>query len=301
MISGKSKVCGVMGCPIGHSLSPFMQNLYSERSGTDMAYVPLKVEPDGLEAAVKGAYALGFTGMNVTIPYKKEVMRYLWAIDDGAKAIGAVNTLVRMGDGFKGYNTDASGLKRAMLKARITIRDRTCVLLGAGGAAMAAAFVLAEEGAAAVYVLNRSAHRGRTLSQAINDRFGRRILIPTELTACDDLKGEDLLAIQTTSVGMHPDVDLAPIESATFYRRIKTAVDIVYNPKETKFMGCVKEAGGRVLGGLDMLLYQGVTAFELWNPGVILSPQVIEEARGRLEEKLEEKPEEKPEETSWEA
>ena len=120
-------------------MSPLMHNYYSEKTGTDLVYVPLKVEPGRVEEAVKGAYALNFTGMNVTVPHKQEVMKYLVDIDEDAKAIGAVNTLVRTDGGYKGYNTDAAGLKRAMTEAGIEIRDRTCILFGAGGAARAAA------------------------------------------------------------------------------------------------------------------------------------------------------------------
>lgn len=287
MISGKSKVCGVIGCPIGHSLSPFMHNFFSEKSGTDMAYVPLPVEPDRLFEAVRGAYALGFSGMNITVPHKQEVMKYLADIDQSAETVGAVNTLVRQENGFKGYNTDAAGLKRAMQEANITIQGRSCILLGAGGAAMAAACVLAEEGAASVYVLNRTPVRAIALSENLNRRFGRRILKGADLTACSDIKGSDFLVVQSTSAGMEPRADTAPVEDPSFYQRIHTAVDIVYNPAETKFMRCVKEAGGRALGGLDMLLYQGVSAFELWNPGVTLSSSIIKEARVRMRERLE--------------
>jgi len=118
MISGKSKVCGVMAYPVEHSMSPLMHNYYSEKTGTDLVYVPLKVEPGRVEEAVKGAYALNFTGMNVTVPHKQEVMKYLVDIDEDAKAIGAVNTLVRTDGGYKGYNTDAAGLKRGTGQTR---------------------------------------------------------------------------------------------------------------------------------------------------------------------------------------
>ena len=253
MISGKSKVCGVMAYPVEHSMSPLMHNYYSEKTGTDLVYVPLKVEPGRVEEAVKGAYALNFTGMNVTVPHKQEVMKYLVDIDEDAKAIGAVNTLVRTDGGYKGYNTDAAGLKRAMTEAGIEIRDRTCILFGAGGAARAAACVLAKEGASVIYVLNRSLEK----------------------------------AVQTTSVGMHPNVDHAPVEDAEFYKKIDTAVDIVYTPMETKFMKYVRAAGGKAVGGLDMLIYQGVIAYELWNPETVFTSEMIDGARVLMREELE--------------
>ena len=278
MISGKSKVCGVMAYPVEHSMSPLMHNYYSEKTGTDLVYVPFKVEPGRVEEAVKGAYALNFTGMNVTVPHKQEVMKYLVDIDEDAKAIGAVNTLVRTDGGYKGYNTDAAGLKRAMTEAGIEIRDRTCILFGAGGAARAAACVLAKEGASVIYVLNRSLEKAEALSEIVNERFGRRVMLPMALDDYGKLECSSCLAVQTTSVGMHPNVDHAPVEDAEFYKKIDTAVDIVYTPMETKFMKYVRAAGGKAVGGLDMLIYQGVIAYELWNPETVFTREMIDGA-----------------------
>ena len=287
MISGKSKVCGVMAYPVEHSMSPLMHNYYSEKTGTDLVYVPLKVEPGRVEEAVKGAYALNFTGMNVTVPHKQEVMKYLVDIDEDAKAIGAVNTLVRTDGGYKGYNTDAAGLKRAMTEAGIEIRDRTCILFGAGGAARAAACVLAKEGASVIYVLNRSLEKAEALSEIVNERFGRRVMLPMALDDYGRLECSSCLAVQTTSVGMHPNVDHAPVEDAEFYKKIDTAVDIVYTPMETKFMKYVRAAGGKAVGGLDMLIYQGVIAYELWNPETVFTREMIDGARVLMREELE--------------
>lgn len=287
MISGKSKVCGVMAYPVEHSMSPLMHNYYSEKTGTDLVYVPFKVEPGRVEEAVKGAYALNFTGMNVTVPHKQEVMKYLVDIDEDAKAIGAVNTLVRTDGGYKGYNTDAAGLKRAMTEAGIEIRDRTCILFGAGGAARAAACVLAKEGASVIYVLNRSLEKAEALSEIVNERFGRRVMLPMALDDYGKLECSSCLAVQTTSVGMHPNVDHAPVEDAEFYKKIDTAVDIVYTPMETKFMKYVRAAGGKAVGGLDMLIYQGVIAYELWNPETVFTREMIDSARVLMREELE--------------
>ena len=287
MISGKSKVCGVMAYPVEHSMSPLMHNYYSEKTGTDLVYVPFKVEPGRVEEAVKGAYALNFTGMNVTVPHKQEVMKYLVDIDEDAKAIGAVNTLVRTDGGYKGYNTDAAGLKRAMPEAGIEIRDRTCILFGAGGAARAAACVLAKEGASVIYVLNRSLEKAEALSEIVNERFGRRVMLPMALDDYGKLECSSCLAVQTTSVGMHPIVDHAPVEDAEFYKKIDTAVDIVYTPMETKFMKYVRAAGGKAVGGLDMLIYQGVIAYELWNPGTVVDEETASIARQMLLDQLE--------------
>ncbi|HIX14753.1 MAG TPA: shikimate dehydrogenase [Candidatus Hungatella pullicola] len=289
MISGKSKVCGVMAWPVEHSLSPLMHNFYSEKTDTDLVYIPLKVEPGQIEAAVKGAYALNFAGMNITVPHKQEVMKYLVEMDEAAGAIGAVNTLVRVEGGFKGYNTDAEGLWRAMAGAGITVKGRTCLLLGAGGAAKAAAYVLAREGARKLYILNRSLEKGIQLAEMINSRFPQAAAEPLRLSEYGRIQEMDCLALQTTSVGMDPNIDCAPVEDEKFYSHIGTGVDIVYTPAETKFMRYVKQAGGSVLGGLDMLIYQGMIAYELWNPSVKFSKELVDDARRLLRTQLEAK------------
>lgn len=282
MTSGKTRVCGVMACPVEHSMSPMMHNFYSEQTGVDMTYVPFKVQPEALEAAVKGAYALNILGLNVTVPHKQAVMDWVCELDEDARAIGAVNTLVRMEGGYKGYNTDADGLLRAMQGAGMRIRDQVCILLGAGGAAKAAAYVLAREGARKVYVLNRSRERAETLAGELNGRMGREVLIPMALADWTQIGETGCLAVQTTSVGMHPHVDAAPIEDAAFYEKLDMAFDAVYTPMETKFMRLAAAAGAKVCNGLDMLLYQGIIAYELWNPQVKIGQETADAARALL-------------------
>lgn len=280
--SGKTMVCGVMGCPIEHSMSPMMHNYYSEQMGVDMTYVPFKVQPGQVGAAVRGAYALNVTGVNVTVPHKQAVMEHLCDIDEAAETIGAVNTLVRQENGYKGYNTDAAGLFRAMTEAGMEIRDKTCILLGAGGAAKAAAYVLAKEGAARVYVLNRSVDKARSLADDINGRFGRELLVPLALSDWRSIPEKDCLAVQTTSVGMHPEVEAAPVTEPEFYEKLGAAFDVIYTPVETKFMRFAASAGAKTSNGLDMLLYQGIAAYELWYPEVRIPGSVIDGARELL-------------------
>lgn len=282
MTSGKTRVCGVMACPVEHSMSPMMHNFFAEQSGTDITYVPFKVQPESVGEAIQGAYALNVLGMNATVPHKQAVMKYLKAIDEAAEAIGAVNTLVRVEDGYMGYNTDAAGLLRTMTEAGIVIKDQVCILLGAGGAAKAAAYVLAKEGAKKVYVLNRSVDKAEALAKDFNRLFGRDVLIPAALDCWKDIPEQGCLAVQTTSVGMHPHVDHAVIEDEAFYRKLGTAFDVIYTPMETKFMKLAAAAGAKTRNGLDMLLYQGVIAFELWNPDVTVSAETVNGARQLL-------------------
>lgn len=286
MISGKAMVCGVMGNPVGHSLSPMMHNYYGEALGLDYIYVPCKVEPNEVGDAVRGAYALGFEGINVTVPHKQRVMEYLLELDDAAKCIGAVNTLVRMEGGYKGYNTDADGLYRAIMGQEVNPEGQDCLMLGAGGAAKAVAYMLMKHGASSVTILNRTVDKAQALAEMMNRQFGRDAMKAMSLQDYRELDKESYLAFQTTSVGMFPNVGHAPIEDASFYQKIHTAVDIVYTPAKTRFMELVETAGGRAVGGLDMLIYQGIIAFELWNPGVTVTEEMVQVVRDKMTERL---------------
>lgn len=287
MISAKARVCGLMGCPVEHSLSPLMHNFFAQETGIDFAYVPFKVEEDRVEDAVRGAYALNLAGMNVTVPHKQRVIPYMKDLDAAARAIGAVNTLVREKGGYKGYNTDAPGLLRAMRDADMDIAGKNWLLIGAGGAAKAAAFVLGNEKAASVVVVNRSADRARALAEDMNRQFQRNFMSAMSLEDYRTLPDKEWQAVQTTSVGMYPDVQKAPVEDRGFYRNIRNAIDVIYTPARTRFMDLVEEAGGKAVNGLNMLIYQGVEAFELWNPEKKVPREVIEKARQLMIEALE--------------
>ena len=287
MISAKAKVCGIMAYPVEHSLSPLMHNFYAEQMGIDFVYVPFKVQKEQVKAAIRGAYALNLTGMNVTVPHKQTVIPYLKELDSAAKSIGAVNTLVRTEGGYKGYNTDASGFLRAIKGAGIHISGQDCLLIGAGGAAKAVAYILGEQGAASVIVLNRNEQRAWTLAQEMNQLFKRNFMTALGLHDYGRLEEKSWLAIQTTTVGMHPDIEASPVQDKAFYKKISVAMDVIYTPAKTQFMTLVEEAGGREISGLDMLIYQGIEAFELWNPGQKVSEEIVAKARQMMEEILE--------------
>ena len=155
-ISGKTVLCALLGNPTEHSLSPLIHNSLAEAIKTDMAYTTFCVENDRLGEAVAGAYALGIKGMNVTVPYKEAVMEHLVGVDPIAKAIGAVNTLVRTDGGYYGYNTDILGFIRELNEFGFDIKDRDVVIFGAGGVARAICFACAKEGASRIFILNRT-------------------------------------------------------------------------------------------------------------------------------------------------
>lgn len=285
-ISGNAKVCGVIGNPVGHSLSPMMHNYFAESLNLDFAYIPCNVPDEQVGDAIKGIYALGFEGINVTVPHKQRVIPFLPEIDESAKCIGAVNTLVRIEGGYKGYNTDAEGLFRALKRQNIQVSGQDCLLIGAGGAAKAAAYMLMKHQARSVVILNRSPEKARTLAEEMNRQFHTETMKALPLSEYKSLEKDSYLAIQTTSVGMHPGIGRAPIEAPEFYSKIHTAVDIIYTPSRTRFMELAEEAGASAVNGLDMLIYQGIIAFELWNPHTHVTDQMADQIRIKMEEQL---------------
>ena len=269
---GYTRTCGLIGNPVKHTMSPLIHNSLASMTGINMVYVPFEVKEKELKNAIKGAVALDIQGMNVTIPYKTDVIPFLDDVDPLAKAIGAVNTLVRTENGgFKGYNTDMTGLYHAMQDEGIELKDQTVVILGAGGVARPTAFLCANKGAKKVYILNRTFEKAVDVADEVN--------LALELTDSDEkvvpmllgdyrkvLEAEDsFIAIQCTSVGLFPDVNSAVIEDEEFYKKVSSAMDLVYRPLQTKFLKLAKEAGAKTFSGLKMLLYQGIDAYELWN------------------------------------
>ena len=287
---GYTKTCGLIGNPVKHTMSPLIHNSLATLTGINMVYVPFEVKEKELKNAINGALALDIQGMNVTIPYKTDVIPFLEEIDPLAKAIGAVNTLVRTKNGgFKGYNTDMTGLFHAMQDEGIELKDKTVVILGAGGVARPTAFLCASKGAKSIYLLNRTFDKAKAIADDVNNAFysygsdekctddgmsagdelpdEMKKVIPMKLEDYTELTNskENFIAIQCTSVGLFPDVNSAVIEDKEFYKKVSSAMDLVYRPLETKFLKLAKEAGAKTFSGLKMLLYQGIDAYELWN------------------------------------
>ena len=266
-ITGTTLLCGLLGNPVEHSLSPMIHNNLAFYTNTDMAYSCFQVEETCLKAAVDGAFALGFKGLNVTVPHKTAVMPFLCGIDPLAEAIGAVNTLVRKENGFYGYNTDILGFIRELEENEFSIKDRDVVILGAGGVARAIAFACANEGAAKIYILNRTMDKAEAIATDINNYFGfspsERVLA-VELSASEYLNSKDFLLVQTTSVGMYPNVSETLLEDSSLYEKAAFGFDVIYNPYDTVFMKKLRRAGKNAVNGLPMLLYQGVEAYKMW-------------------------------------
>lgn len=284
-INGRTRTCGLIGNPVEHTLSPVIHNTLAQRFGHNLVYVPFPVEPGRLGEAVAGASALKLLGLNVTVPYKGEVIPFLREVDALAAAIGAVNTLVTVPGGFKGYNTDMEGLYRAMMTEDIQITDEEIILLGAGGASRAVAYLCAVKGAKKVYLLNRTEEKAQKVAEEVNRSVKRQVIFPMALSDFGSLLDRKFLAIQGTSVGLAPYVNDVVIDDAKFYEKVHTGFDLIYSPWETKFMKLVKENGGHAYNGLKMLLYQGIIAYELWNK-VKVSKEDADVIYGKLRECL---------------
>ena len=262
-ITGKTSVCGVIGDPVEHTVSPAMHNAAFSELGLDFIYLPFKVAGPDLANAVRGMRALNIRGLNITIPHKVKVLPLLDEIDPQARTIGAVNTVVNNKGLLKGYNTDAEGFMRALKECGIEVKGRTAVILGAGGAARAVCFALASEGAALI-ILNRTLHSGLELAGDIARAAGH----PAEALALNARnlataleKGHIL--VNTTSVGMSPEPSQTLIKSDLLKPR-HTIVDIIYNPVKTRLLQEAEKAGASTVNGLDMLVWQGALAFEIW-------------------------------------
>lgn len=283
-INGKTYTCGLIGNPVEHTMSPVIHNTLAQKMNLNMVYVPFLVQQD-LAAGVKGAYALNIQGLNVTVPYKSDVLEHLVSIDELAKSIGAVNTLVKTEGGYKGYNTDMTGLYRAMTSYGIKIEGEEIILLGAGGAARAVAFMCVYYKAKKVYLLNRTIEKAKCIAEEIKHSTGEDIIVPMQLEDYKQLGEQKMLCIQATSVGLSPRDDEVIISDEEFYKKIHTGYDLIYRPTNTKFMQLVKEHGGQAYHGLKMLLYQGIEAFEMWNQVKVedsLSDYVYEVMKGEM-------------------
>jgi len=251
-------VYGLIGNPVGHSLSPPMHEAAYDHLGMDARYVTFEPPTDGAMQAVESAATLGVAGLNVTIPFKEDV-RSAVSPDPLAERIGAVNTIDFGGDPPTGHNTDATGLLRAFEHHGVALEGRA-VVVGAGGAGRAAAFALAGQGMR-VDIANRTVERAERLADAVTAAALPGAAAAHSLDALAELLDSATVLVNATSVGMEADRSPAP---PTALHADLTVLDAVYRPVETRLLRDAREAGATTIDGAWMLLYQGVEAFERW-------------------------------------
>jgi shikimate dehydrogenase len=262
-ISGKTRVCGVIGDPIEHTLSPIMHNAAFNAIGLDYVFLAFKVKAVEVENAVNGMRALNIRGLNVTMPHKSTVMNFLDRTDLSAQIVNSVNTVLNKDGKLFGFNTDGVGALKALRENGVEPKGRKVLLLGAGGAARAIAYTMAKE-SDELAVLNRTAKQAQALVKLLEKTANKKIvagsLSPKDIQ--QNLQDSDIL-INATSIGMKPKADESLV-APKLLRPDLTVMDIVYNPIETKLAKEAKAAGAKVISGVEMLIYQGAASFEIW-------------------------------------
>lgn len=265
LVTGKSKVLGIFGDPVEHSLSPLMHNSAIEALGLDMVYVPWRVEPSMLDAALMGVRAMGIRGVNLTVPHKERALEHLDILSEEVEIIGAANTVVNDGGRLTGHNTDGRGLILSLDDGHgFSVKGKKVVIIGAGGAARGIAASMALEGAGEIVIANRTAKKAADLACEFNEKikdasfFG----ISLDTDVLREAFTDSHLLVNASSAGLNGKNDLdLPLEALPGEAVV---ADIVYKPLLTKLLKCARELGLRTEDGLGMLAFQGGLALELW-------------------------------------
>ncbi len=266
VISGETKLVGLMGYPVEHSLSPKMHNAAFAVSDLQFIYIPFSVLPEDLGPAIRSLIPLGIVGVNLTIPHKERVLPFLDEISPEARAVGAVNTVVNRHGKLTGHNTDGVGFQNALIEFDYQVSGKHAIVLGAGGAARSIVHVLAAQ-CASVTVVNRSPERAQELVSSVQQVFPESVL--NWLSLDDAVKLKEALirsevVINTTSVGMHPHVDVDAPVNPEVISSDSIVIDLIYNPVETKLLRESRIRGARTMNGLPMLVHQGAESFRIW-------------------------------------
>lgn len=267
-IDGKTKLAGVMGYPIEHTLSPVIHNAAFKALNMNGCYVPLLVHPDQLQKAVQGCRSMNYMGFNVTIPHKQAVMNFLDDVSEEAQLIGAVNTVVCKGDKLYGYNTDGIGFVKSLQNSGGEIKwdKQKMVLLGSGGAARAVAVQSALTGIHDVTIITREVDQGEEIAFTIKEtKSHTKITIYSwedhflKKALCDAT-----LLVNATPVGMAPRIDESPLKNHDWIHEGMMVYDLIYNPQKTRLLQEAEQRGAIIQNGLEMLIFQGAAAFEKW-------------------------------------
>ena len=262
-ITGKTKQLAVIGYPADHSFSPLLHNFISDYLQLDYTYSAFTVAPDMLQDAIRGVRALGICGINVTAPHKIEVMKYLDVISPEAQILGSVNTIVNRNGILTGYNTDSEGFYMSLVNNGTETEGKDILVMGCGGVVIPALVRIIKSNPKSITLVNRTKEKAIKLAEKITHITGFNIETQIKSDSYD-------IVINTTTAGMADMSDILPWESipdisdADFITENTTAVDMIYNPPKTKFLQYAEEKGAKTMNGLDMLICQGVLAYELF-------------------------------------
>jgi shikimate dehydrogenase len=265
-ITGKTKLLGIIGDPVEHSLSPVMHNAAIAALNLDLVYIPFPVKERDLEKAIAGFEAIDLVGFSITIPHKQSILPYLSEITPQAKAIGAVNTVWRTPRGWSGTNTDVIGFIAPLKEIDRDWSQIKPVILGNGGAARAVVVGLAELGCPEIIVCGRDRHKLNNFQQSWQNSH---LQASVNTYLWDELPGllsATELLVNTTPIGMYPRVNESPVDVNLMQKLSPDAIayDLIYTPNPTKFLVQAKERGAIAIDGLEMLVSQGVAALKIW-------------------------------------
>jgi shikimate dehydrogenase len=286
MISGKTRLLGVIGSPIAHSLSPVMHNAALQAMCADFVYVAFPIEASVLSQAIAGFAAIGVEGFSVTIPHKQAIMAELISISDLAKAVGAVNTVWKRPDGWHGTNTDVEGFVSPLRELDRDWSKQTAIVLGNGGAARAVVAGCAELGFNQIQVVGRDVQKLEDFLTSFNpfESVASKLTVKTWDCLDDAIQNADLI-VNSTPIGMAPKTDASPL-TTTQAQKIKPgtiAYDLIYTPNPTEFLKQAKAQNAMAIDGLEMLVQQGATALKIWTDRDDVPVAVM---RRSLQEKL---------------
>ncbi len=259
----RSELVGVFGCPIDDNPTVVVEEAGFKELGLDFRYLTILVKPEDLGDAVAGLKAMNMRGINLTIPHKVEVIKYLDELSPAAKLIGAVNTVVNNDGVLFGENTDGKGFTKSLKDSGVKLAGAKITMLGAGGAARAIAVECALEGASEIVIINRDMTRGDELASLINEKTSTHAAYIPWLGTADIPDGTDIL-INGTSVGLFPNVNDKPNINYSQVNANMIVTDVVINPPETTFLKEAKKRGARTIRGIGMMVNQAAVNFKLW-------------------------------------
>jgi len=262
-----TKIVGLFAHPVKHSFSPYIHNLAFELKDLDYIYMPFDISNSNLKNAIKGVISLGIAGFNVTIPHKENIIQFLDNVSEEASLIGSVNTVVNDMGKLTGYNTDVYGILETLKPFKKQINGETITLFGAGGAARAVIYCLIKNFKPKnIIIINRTEAKADSLKEYFKskmkfDAFKIFALVPSDIV---EVLQESKLIINSTSIGMFPDVDDSVTTVKDSFKKNQIIFDMVYNPVRTKLLEIAESAGALPLDGLNMLVYQASESFKLW-------------------------------------
>ena len=269
-ITGHTRLTALLGSPVAHSISPLMHNEAFQLLDLDYTYLCFEVNEETLPAAVDGLKACGIRGFNLTMPNKNKIVELLDELSPAARLIGAVNTVVNDDGHLIGYNTDGVGYMQAVKDAGYDITGKTITIMGAGGAATAICAQAALDGVEKIHIFARETSRFWDRTQKLAENINSTLPCKAvrhenkDTAALAQAISESALLLNATSVGMAPNTEGTIIEDTSLYHPDLIVSDVIYNPRETRFLKEAREAGCRTFNGMYMLLYQGAEAFRLW-------------------------------------